>query len=151
VFDRDPRHLDKQLDASDVLLLVPGCTHFVPLVTSELVEFVSRRPREPLTPIDLEWDLARRLTRLRWLGVRHSGDALPPPLTPDAVADLREAPLGLPDTLLPPCRFDVVVTAADGSTTELLGLGRHDLREAIAGSVAAKIRDVTVRPAAWTG
>lgn len=150
VFDRDPRHLDKQLNATDLLLLMPGCTHLVLLVTDELVEFAGGRPHEPPTRLDLEWDLAQQLAHLRWLGVWHSGNELPRPLTRESVADMRESPLGPMSMLFPECRFRVVATAPDGSRTELAGLRRHDLREAIAGSVAAEIRDVTERPAAWT-
>jgi hypothetical protein len=150
VFDRDPRHLDKQLNATDVLLLLPGCTHIVLLVTDDLVEFATGRPHEVPTPLDLEWDLAQQLTHLRWLGVWHAGDELPAPLSHDSVADMRENPVGPMTMLFPECRFHVVATAPDGSRIELPGVGRHDLREAIAGSVAAEIRDVTERPAAWT-
>lgn len=150
VFDRDPRHLDKQLSATDVLLLLPGCTHIVMLVTDDLVEFARGRPHVSPTPLDLEWDLAERLTDLRRLGVWHSGDELPPPLTPDRVADMRENPVGSMSMVFPECRFRVVTIGPDGTTSELTGLRRHDLREAIADSFAAEIYDVTVRSAAWT-
>ena len=150
VFDRDPRHLDKQLTATDVLLLLPGCTHIVLLVTDDLVEFARGRPHASPTPLDLEWDLAERLTDLRRLGVWHTGDELPPPLTHDSVADMRENPVGSMSMLFPECRFHVLATGPDGTTTELSDLRRQDLHEAIAGSLTAEIHDVTVRPAAWT-
>jgi hypothetical protein len=123
VFDRDPRHLDKQLNATDVLLLLPGCTHIVLLVTDELAEFARGRPHDPPSPLDLEWDLAQQLTDLRWLGIWHAGDELPSPLTPDRVADMRENPVGPMTPLFPECRLRVT---------------------------AAETRDVTERPSAWT-
>lgn len=150
VFDRDPRHLDKQLNAIDVLLLLPGCTHIILLVTDELIEFARGRPHEVPSPLDLEWDFAQQLPHLRWLGIWYLGDELPPQLTPESVADLRGNSVAPMSPLFPECRFDVVATASDGSTTELTGLLRRDLREAIAGSVAAEINDATERPAVWT-
>jgi hypothetical protein len=160
VFDRDPRHLDKQLTAADVLLLLPGCTHYVPLVTGELVAFLERPREEPRSPLDLEWELASRLRRrpepMRWLGIWCSGDTLPAPLTPAAVTDVRERSLSL-GPLFPPCRFRLTAIAGDRRRRESGPLRRHQLPEAIAearatpGCVSVEIHDVTRRSAAWTG
>jgi hypothetical protein len=159
VYDRDPRHLDKQLTAADVLLLLPGSTHYVPLLTDEFSQFVTRRPPEPLSPLDLEWQLARRLRErpepLRWLGLWLSGDQLPAPITPDTVDDVRSGSLSL-GPMFPECRFRLTVTARDGSTRHHQHLRRHELVEAIgaanaeADSVAVEVRDVTRRPAVWS-
>ena len=92
----------------------------------------------------------QQLTDLRWLGVWHAGDELPPPLTHDTVADMRENPVGSMSMLFPECRFRVVATGPDGTATELDDLRRQDLRGAIAGSVMAEIHDVTARSAAWS-
>jgi hypothetical protein len=159
VFDRDPRHLAKQLTADDVLLLLPGSSHFVALVTEELVEFLAREPPEPLSPLDLEWQLAGRLTAgadpLRWLGIWCSGDELPGPLTAAAVTDVREGSLSL-GPLFPECRFQLVATAEDGSTLQHDDLRRHELAEAVAGAkadgyAAVDVRDVTARDPVWGG
>jgi hypothetical protein len=158
-YDRDPRHLDKQLTAGDVLLMLPGSTHYVVLLTQELIDFVTRDPREPLTPLDLEWQLALRLrTRanpLRWLGIWYSGDQLPAPLTRDAVAELRQESLDL-GPLFPECRFQLTATTRGGTQTPRTGLLRRELAEAVAearsapGVVTVDVQDVTERAGVWS-
>ncbi|GIJ57445.1 hypothetical protein [Virgisporangium aurantiacum] len=124
VFDRDPRHLDKHLTAYDVLLLLYGCTHFVPLLTDELVDYLAGPPRTGKTPIDLEMELARTLEaegRLRWLPTRLDS---PWPS----------------DELFPTRLFQVVATFPDGRREESEPMERIRVRAALARARA--IRDV---------
>src|SRR5262245_13426772 len=133
VFDRDPRHLDKQLSAGDVLLLLHSCTHFVPLMTEELVEFLAAPPRAQKSPIELEFELARALVaegQLAWLLVPM--DSIHPS-----------------DELFPPRRFQVIVTFEDGHQEGSELLERRHLRALIAqaramkGCVEVNVEDVT--------
>jgi hypothetical protein len=124
VFDRDPRHLDKHLTAYDVLLLLYGCTHFVPLMTDELVDYLAAPPRATKTPIDLELELARTLEaegRLRWLPVR------------------LESPRPS-DELFPTRLFQVVATFTDGRREGAEPIERREVRASLARARA--IRDV---------
>jgi hypothetical protein len=158
VFDRDPRYLDMQLTATDALLLLPGCTHFVPFITQELLEFVARHPREPLSALDLEWrfasELRERSSSLRWLGIWLSGHDLPAPLSRAAVSNVRNGSLSL-GPLFPECRFRVVSTARDGTRHQTKQIRRRQLSEAIAVAkarrevVSVEVRDVTRRDAVW--
>jgi hypothetical protein len=133
VFDRDPRHLDKHLTAYDVLLLLYGCTHFVPLLTDELVDYLAAPPRVTKTPIDLELELARTLEAegtLRWLPVRLDS---PWPS----------------DELFPTRMFQVVATFADGRRQGSEPMERRQVRASLAGAramgdvVSVAVYDVT--------
>jgi hypothetical protein len=133
VFDRDPRHLDKHLTAYDVLLLLHGCTHFVPLMTDELVDHLAAPPPATKTPIDLEVELARTLEaegRLRWLPV-HLDSPRPS------------------DELFPTRTFRLVATFTDGRRTGSEPMERSRVRAALARARAVpdvagvEVHDVT--------
>ena len=133
VFDRDPRHLDERLTAYDVLLLMYGCTHFVPLMTDELVDFLAAPPRAQKTPIDLEMQLAHALAadgKLQWLPVRADGPRLP-------------------DELFATRRFQVIGTFDDGHREDSEPIERRQLRTMLAqararsGIAGVEVRDVT--------
>jgi hypothetical protein len=157
VFDRHPLHLDKGLDANDVLLLMYGCTHFVPFVTEDVVAMLnSDTPTR--SPVQLEWELARSLARsraaLKWLGIWVSGESLPKPLSRKTVADVRESWDAL-DDLFPTCMFRVESIFKSGKRTRSRLLRRVDLSDAIAaararpGCVDVAVYDVTERGPAW--
>ncbi len=115
VFDRDPRHLEKQLSAYDVLLLLYGCTHFVPLLTDELVDFLAEE-RAAKTPIDLEMELARTLEaegQLQWLPV-HMNSPSPP------------------EEIFPTRQFQVIATFADGHRGGSQPIERRHVRAVLA-------------------
>jgi hypothetical protein len=159
VFDRDPRYLDKGLSAGDVLLLLYSCTHFVPLITAELLEFLARWPSNPKTPIELEWELARSRERastpLRWLAAWLSGDRLPKWLMQRLAVDMREAWLDAFDRVFPPCRFEVTGIKKGGVRGKSSVVSRRDLRDSIEtqsskrGYEGVEVRDVTRRPKLW--
>jgi hypothetical protein len=159
VFDRDPRYLDLGLSAGDVLLLLYGCTHFIPLITGELLDFLARPPSNPKTPIELEWELARSRERtrtpLRWLGAWLSGEQLPKWLAQRLAVDMRESWLDAFDRAFPPCRFEVTGIKKGGVRGKSNVVDRRTLRDAIQtqsskrGYEGVEVRDVTRRPKLW--
>jgi hypothetical protein len=159
VFDRDPRYLGRGLEADDVLLLMYGCTHFVPFVGEEMTSILEGGNARDKSPVELEWDLALTLRRSRrplgWLGIQYSGDRLPKPLTKAAVADVRES-WDTFDQLFPRCAFRVESSFKDGRRVTSEPLKRTDLPDAIAaaqarrGCVEVTVHDVTKRSAAWS-
>jgi len=117
-YDRDPRHLDKGQSAADVLNLLRGCTHFVPVVTDELRRYLAHRRTGPKSALDLEWELARKLSRrehgLQWLSLWTAGDRLPRALATRPFVDLRDSNSRSDalDASFPQCSYEVV--AFDG-------------------------------------
>jgi hypothetical protein len=133
VFDRDPRHLQKQLSAGDVLLLLYSCTHFVVLLTDELVDYLAETPRANKSPIDLELELARKLVaegKLHWVPV-HMDSPHPS------------------EELFPTRQFQVIATFNDGHQQGSEAIERRHVRAAIAQAramqdvVEVNVHDVT--------
>ena len=148
VFHCDLCHLDKKLTRDRRAAVAAGmhphsrCSSLMALLEfARGMGLTCRRRRSTSNRTSLSGSLD-----LRRLGVWHTGDELLPPLTYDCVADMRENPVGSMSMLFPECRFHVLATGPDGTTTELSDLRRQELHEAIAGSFTAEIHDVTVRP-----
>jgi hypothetical protein len=156
VFDRDPRHLDKGQSADDVLNLLHGCSHFLPVVTDDLRSYLARPRAGAKSALDLEWELARKLSRrnngLRWLSLWTSGDRLPRALATRPFVDLREGGSGALDVAFPRCRFQVLAFDARGKVLHrALVEQRLQLRATVKkaasrrGCARCEIHDITDR------
>ncbi|MEO8133381.1 MAG: hypothetical protein ABI831_05350 [Betaproteobacteria bacterium] len=152
-FDRDPRVRDRGLNADDVLGLMHGCTHFVPVVTDELRRYLARRRTGPQSALDREWALARKLSQprngLRWLSLWMHGERLPRALATRAHVDLRDNHDAL-DHVFPSCRFEVrAFDRGDKIVHRSAPVTRLHLRaawrkaQARRGSVRCEVHDVT--------
>jgi hypothetical protein len=156
VFDRDPRLAAKGLSAQDVLELLRGCSHFLPVVTGPLRAYLAGPRPQPPSALDLEWALARRLARrrtpLQWLSLWIDGERLPRALARRPSLDLRDDVFKTLDAAFPVCRFQV--SAYDGAgrllhrsaAVERLKLRATHAREASRrGCARCEIVDVTPR------
>jgi hypothetical protein len=149
VFDRDPRWQHETLSAGDVLLLMFGCTHFVPVSTRELVSLF-HSPGPATSALYAEWALAHYLSEgprsLAWKGLWLSGDALIAPLQEASVADVRAAGYDALDRHFPERSFTVTLTTVSGDQKSLGPFPRWHLREAVATARATPgCREVTIR------
>ena len=135
VFDRDPRHLDKRLFAGDLLLLMYGCTHYVLLMTDELIEFLDRPVPAQKSQIHLELDLARSLVeaeKLQWMPIVLKG------IHPS-------------EELFPTRKFQVAATYDDGRIGAYEPVERRALRATIAEAQAAPgLKSIEVHDITWT-
>jgi hypothetical protein len=155
IFDRDPRYLDADRDAADVLSLMRECTHFVPVLNGELCRYLGQRRSGPKSALDLEWELARKLTRkadgLRWVTLWFDGERLPRALAARPRVDLRKSRKAL-DAVFPECMFVVRVFDAQGKKLhESARVDRRGLRAMYLkglrrrGAARCEIHDVTRR------
>jgi len=157
IFDRDPRLAAKGLDAEGVRDLMRGCSHFLPVVTESLRDYLDGPRQTPPSALDHEWDLGRRLARrqppLKWLGLWTDGERLPRALARRPHVDLRTSPLEALDAVFPACLFQVLAYDRGGRLrhrsrpVERLQL-RATFAEVSARSNSARceIVDVTPRP-----
>ena len=98
VFDRTVQsHRSEPLPVADLVALVAGCTHFVPILTEGYRRRVETQPHAALVMEDGwvfdEYQLAIRLSaagRLIFQGAWRSGYAVPSPFTGENVCDFRD-------------------------------------------------------------
>ncbi len=156
VFDRDPRQLDAGRSAEDVLHLMQDCTHFVACITDDLCQYFASADRTPKTALDLEWELAEKLTTahggMQGMALWFDGEPLPPSARRWPVIDLRESKEAL-RSAFPSCLFEVhVFDSKDKRISRSTPLPRRALRAAYLEAMAeprsarAEIHDVTRRP-----
>jgi tetratricopeptide (TPR) repeat protein len=95
VFDRNVQ--SRPLPVPDLVALIAGCTHFVPILTEGYRRRVETRPDAALVIEDGwvfdEYQVAVRLSAAGWLtfqGVWCSGPVLPSPFTRENVCDFRD-------------------------------------------------------------
>ncbi|WP_372529275.1 hypothetical protein [Piscinibacter sp.] len=157
VFDRDPRLAARGLSAQDVLELLRGCSHFLPVVTGPLRAYLAQSRPGPPSALDHEWALARRLARrrkpLQWLSLWVDGERLPRALARRPYLDLREALFERLDAAFPVCRFQVLAYDDAGrllhrsAAVERVKLcATHAQEVSKRGCARCEIVDVTPRP-----
>jgi len=157
VYDRDPRHIEKGFTASDLLLLLPGCTHFVALLTDEYTLRISDQTDH--SPARQEWAWAAQLSKLRqrpqFMGIWLAGERLPRPFTAKNVLDCRQSDTasGMIQRNFPICQFAVVGCRRDGTGRTIGPLERRLVNAALKEFepegdefVSLTVHDVTRRP-----
>jgi tetratricopeptide (TPR) repeat protein len=98
ILDRNVQaHRSEPLAVPDLVALIAGCTHFVPILTEGYRRRVETQPHRALVVEDGwvfdEYQVALRLAaakRVIFQGVWRSGYAIPPPFTPENACDFRD-------------------------------------------------------------
>jgi hypothetical protein len=136
VFDRDPRRFGSEIDVDSLLALMNTCQIFVPVITEGYTQRVLAAHPEDGGALRREWDLALHLgeqRKLAFMGIWRSGEFVPPPFTPDALADFRDLshyPHHM-DATFPYRQVTVVGLRTDGNEHAIGPLRREEVRGAV--------------------
>jgi hypothetical protein len=156
VYDRDPRHVEKQLGPEEILWLLPSCSQMIAVVTDDYQDRVL--DARATSPVCQEFELAPYLYQANrqptLLGLWFQGDRLcEPTFSPAWVVDCRDDKVfnAKKDASFPERRFEVAYREPDGSTHVVGPMRRIDVQPTVDGVLTARpgrrvrVSDVTTR------